>query len=404
MTDRIKQYKALGRGALTCALATALIALMAASAQAQTTHHAAASKSGSHSLPPLPAPARPAAPVTGTNQQVIYGGQSPDDGGITVAAWGGGTVAATADQAYMQGHSLKIVTKGPYQGGQILFANPVALGNVSEEKNRYLQLVISVAPAPGNEEFGGQNNDQMTDAGPAAYWGQSGPQAPRFQLVQAPGAYPPGFRPGGMPPGYGGGPPMGYPGPGGFGPPGAVPNQQPGQDQEDQDTGLPIKQLHLILQLANGSQTDVMRPVPQDNSTGWIRVALPLSALSFPGGSSGNAQLKSMVVAGDLPATIYVGEIRLIDDNTPITAIPPDEQDVAANDEVQFQGSGDGGASSLKYTWDFNTKGSFVPDAEGQSVTHQYPKSGDYKVTLMVSDLDGIKKPATVTTTVHVEE
>jgi hypothetical protein len=109
-------------------------------------------------------------------------------------------------------------------------------------------------------------------------------------------------------------------------------------------------------------------------------------------------------VAGDAPATIYIGEIHLLDDNTPITAIPPDEQDVAAGDEVSFSETGDGGASSLKYTWDFDTKGAFVPEADGQTVSHVYRKSGDYKVTLQVSDLDGIKKPAIVTTVVHVED
>lgn len=401
----LKSTRATAQGLVIALVVCGLCLALSASARAQARHHA-----GDALISPLPsltvsAVPAPSASLAGANQQVVYAGAAASDAGINVSAWGGGDISAAANQVYLSGgHSLKVVTKGPYQGGKITFASPVALGNLSSEKNRYFQLVIQVQPAPGQSEFG--NSDQQDTAdmgGPAVYHSGSA----RFQLVQAHpggagGMYGP---PGGFGPGrYG--PPGGF-GPGGYGPPGGYrPGQSPQnqQDQGEENPGLPIKKMHLIFQLADGTQADVMRPVPQTDTTGWIKVAVPLSALPFPASSVSDAQLKSLIVAGDAPATIYIGEIRLLDDNTPITAIPPDEQDVAAGDEVTFTEAGDGGASSLKYTWDFDTKGSFVPQADGQTVSHVYGKAGDYKVTLVVSDLDGIKKPAIVTTVVHVED
>ena len=58
----------------------------------------------------------------------------------------------------------------------------------------------------------------------------------------------------------------------------------------------------------------------------------------------------------------------------------------------------------LYFQWDFDTKDAFVPQSEGPRATHTYAAAGAYTVTLVVSDVDGIKAPATVTTTVHVEE
>lgn len=390
------------RAARACGalLAVGLAVGLAPAAFAQHAGHGAAGAL----VTPLPslsmgavAPALPAAAAATAqaNQVVVYGGQAPADDGVSVAPWGGGNIVSTASQVYMPGgHSLQIVTKGPYQGGQITFATPVPLGNLPAEKNRYFQLVVQVTDAPGKGEFGGTDQDQDQDMGGPAVYVPRATGGARFQLAQTTFNFGGGMRQGGPPPGF-------------RPPPGASPYQpqpQPGQQPEEENPGLPIKKLHLIFQLSDGSMADVMRPVPQTDTSGWIRVAVPLSVLPFPASSAADANLKSLIVAGDAPATIYVGEIRMLNDDTPITAIPPDDQDVAAGDEVTFSESADGGASSLRYTWDFDTKGGFVAQDEGQTVTHTYSKAGDYKVTLMVSDLDGIKKPAMVTCTVHVED
>ena len=65
-----------------------------------------------------------------------------------------------------------------------------------------------------------------------------------------------------------------------------------------------------------------------------------------------------------------------------------------------FHGTADGGASALRYTWNFGASGTDAEQAEGQTVQTQYDTAGNYTVTLTVSDLDGIKKPATSTVTV----
>ena len=76
---------------------------------------------------------------------------------------------------------------------------------------------------------------------------------------------------------------------------------------------------------------------------------------------------------------------------------------MSAASPVVFHGTGDGGASALRYTWNFGASGTTAEEAEGQTVQTQYDTAGDYTVTLTVSDLDGIKKPATSTLAVHVQ-
>lgn len=140
------------------------------------------------------------------------------------------------------------------------------------------------------------------------------------------------------------------------------------------------------------------------NSNRWISVAVPLSEMKFAG-DAGSATLKSVAIAGDDYADFYVGQIRLVTDDTPITCFAGDQQDVAAGDEVDLHGTATGGVSSLNYGWDFDAKGAFTEQATGKDVTTQYQAGDrDYTVMLTVTDADGVKKPATCKTVIHVEQ
>ena len=158
-----------------------------------------------------------------------------------------------------------------------------------------------------------------------------------------------------------------------------------------------------MLTLADGRQTEVRRPLPADavNGQNWYGVAVPLSVLKFPAG--GASPLQSLMVAADGYAEFSIGSIKIVSDATPITAGTGVDQTVTRGASVQLHGTGDGGASTLRYTWNFGTSDSpGVEQAEGQTVTTQYFTAKDYTVTLTVSDVDGIKKPATSTVLVHV--
>jgi hypothetical protein len=95
---------------------------------------------------------------------------------------------------------------------------------------------------------------------------------------------------------------------------------------------------------------------------------------------------------------LYVGELRVVNDTTPITGEPNLRTlNLALGDEVAFSASGYGGSTILKYSWDFDDKDGIQEDAVGQSVRHKFRKPGPYTVTLTISDAYGLKKAYTTT-------
>ncbi|RYG27897.1 PKD domain-containing protein, partial [bacterium] len=108
----------------------------------------------------------------------------------------------------------------------------------------------------------------------------------------------------------------------------------------------------------------------------------------------------------------YVGEVKVVNDATPIRgeisarlrngSVRKQGLNLANGDEVDFVGSGMGGSSVLKYTWDFNEADGIDADAEGQVVKRKFRKAGTYTVTLTVSDYFGLKEPYKTTLKVTV--
>jgi len=114
------------------------------------------------------------------------------------------------------------------------------------------------------------------------------------------------------------------------------------------------------------------------------------------------AELKSIGVFGDKFGQLYIGEINTLVDNTEISIGPLNDQILFAQQPATFVGSAEGGASTLKYSWDFNADDGIQEDAVGRVVTHTFPRSGSngekkYIITLTVSDVDGLKKPVSTT-------
>ena len=152
------------------ALTLAAIALpSAASAQSAAAKHKAAlaakakaaaaakAKAASSAITPLPStgagagssadPGNAAAPSsTALDPVLLYSGSPLGSGSVQASAWGGGAAADHSGDAYTAaGHTIQINTAGLYQGAQISFTLPVALGNLKSQTTRYLQIIFSAA-------------------------------------------------------------------------------------------------------------------------------------------------------------------------------------------------------------------------------------------------------------------
>jgi hypothetical protein len=366
--------------------------------------------------------------------QAVYDGGEASDSGITLSGWGAGTITQDDAHGVVAGkHSFKIESPGFYEGGTITFPQAIDLGDPTDT-SKYIQVSLSLAadpkyptpPPPADNPTNPYGNGGPQ--GPGGYGMQppmgdggmnqnqngrgdsfTGKTGSLFKLMQYPGPYqgqqPPQQyiqqQPGG--PGGPGGPGM----PGGPGQYGNGYGMGQNGAQPDEDTGPPpppAKEIHLVLTFDDGTQTDISRDVPlPEDMEDWFTIGFPLSKLGLKSGAA-TAKLAAITIASDNPTLINVGRIKLVTDTSPIQASTGGEKDVPVNEKTTFRAETTAGASTLSYQWDFDTKGPFVAQSDGRRVTHSYTKSGAYVVTLVVTDVDGIKSPVTTTSTIHVED
>lgn len=138
---------------------------------------------------------------------------------------------------------------------------------------------------------------------------------------------------------------------------------------------------------------------PDDN---WMRIAVPLSKLQT--GEAAEFRLKRLLVMTDIPTTLYLGEIKLVTDNSPIKVEPLSDQSVIITEEAMWAAEATGGVCSLKYSWDFDASDGVQPETTGIIGRYVYLRGGTFTVTLTVSDVDDVKAPVSVTTTVDVSD
>jgi PKD repeat protein len=154
----------------------------------------------------------------------------------------------------------------------------------------------------------------------------------------------------------------------------------------------------VIVTTTDGLKSEAYIPVSTSSggTRGWKNVAVPLQALA--GFDRTNKIVKEVAFSADATTTFYVGDIRVVNDATPLRAEPNARNlNLALGDEYVFSASGQGGSSILKYTWDFDDKDGVDVDAEGQSVRRKFRKAGTYTITLTVADYFGLKQPYTTT-------
>ncbi len=308
----------------------------------------------------------PRAQAQASDELNIYTGVPVRQAGIKLSTWGSGEATQDTDHVFIGSTSIKIATHGAYQGARLELANPVDLKPALADKYAYLQFVVTL-PNKNTQPTFGYPGFPGFGRGMGKFFGGQGRGA------------------GGYPGGIGG--------PGGF---------NPSTQETGMTTPKPLSQVRVVLVTTDGKQIEFCLPIDSAASGrgDWSYLAIPVSAI--PGLDKTNGEVKELRIFGDSAAVLYLGEVRVVRDETPIRVDDLPEYTVAKMDVVTFTASAEAGTTPLKYEWNFDAAHPGV-DAEGKTVKHQYRKGQqDYKVTLTVSDVYGIKKPVTRTTTVHV--
>ncbi|MCB8932444.1 MAG: PKD domain-containing protein [Fimbriimonadaceae bacterium] len=295
---------------------------------------------------------------------VLYApGRTIDDQGIVLRSWGSGAASQTDEAAYEGIYSVRVSTRNFFQGGILNFANTPDLATLYPDKNNLLRLTFRVADL--NLTLGGGGG--KGDAQGGAIGGLAG----------------------------GGGGVAGTAGGKGGGR-GAA--QGGGQSEK-----AALKELRFVITTTDGKRSEAYVPIDTSSSgdRGWRTTAIPLQAIA--GFDKTNKIVSSVALAGDATAVFYVGDLRVINDSTPISGEPNvTKLNLALGDEVQLWAYGYGGASVLTYKWDFDSKDGIQVDAESQVVKRKFRKPGKYTITVTIADKYGLKKPYTTTIDVTV--
>lgn len=319
----------------------------------------------------------------------IYNGQPAKESGIRLGAWGSGVAVESTENSYAGPNVIKITTHGRYQGARIMLDSPLDLKSELNDPNAYLQFTFQVAERTGGGALGG-------GYGGAPYGGGKGGFGAPYG----------GGKGGAGGAGGAGGPGGQYGGYGGYG----------GQRGGDAKLAKPkaIGSLRIVLVTTDNKRLDASLELENARTQRdqWKGLAVPVSTLSGLKESSG--QIKEIQFFGDNAGVIYLGQVRVVRDETPIHVDELPDQTIAKNDPITFVGSADAGPTPLKYEWtlqgvpssDASAKSevssTYTVTAEGRTFKHQFRKSGDFTVTLKVSDINGLKKPVTKTANIHV--
>lgn len=300
--------------------------------------------------------------------------RSAKDQGISFTSWGSGTIAETDETAFEGTTSIRVSSRNYFQGGIFTFATPVDLKSAYESKDNLLSFTLRLPEATPQAGGGGGNL----------------------------GGGSPGKGLGGGNKGGGGGDDLGGAGTSGRGGGGSVAGG--GGAKTTLSSSKSLESLRVVVTTTDGlkSETFLDLRAKLADQRGWVKSGIPLQAIAGLGRT--NKIVQSVALAGDATATFYLGEAVITSDTTPLSAEIEGEayMNLALGDERTLTAGGYGGSSPLKFEWDFDDKDGIQVDATGQSIKRKFRKDGKYKITLTVSDVYGLKKPATATIEVEV--
>ncbi len=346
-----------------------------------------------------------------TTGMAIFHGGSASSSGIKATSWGSGSVDEDKQFSYSGNQSFKIVTHGLYQGADLMFTNPVDIGAYVNDKNAYMEFAILPPAVPGANGIGGGFRGGFAGGGQGGFGGGSiGGFAGGGQGGFGGGSIGGSGRRGG----FGGQGGIGGPGGigglggaggiGGIGRTGTGANGQNNNQQNRNNRYKPeqrLQNIRVAMVMADGKTTEFLMPIASGTTDKqWKLLHIPV--VSIPGLAASSPQIKEIRIFGDNPATIYLGQIRINVDATPISISPLTEKVVQRNASGQYYATASGGSTPLKYSWDFDESDGIQDEGEGRAVRHTYIRSGDYTATLTVSDVYGIKPSKKATFKVHV--
>ena len=313
------------------------------------------------------------------------------DQGISLRSWGSGTAAETDESSFKGNASIRVSTKNYFQGGLIIYQNGVDISKAFEDKNNLLRVTMHTGDSGATLGGGGgigKGGGVPGGGGPGAGGG----------LVGAGGggaAGGGGNRGGGQ--GIGGRPPGGFGGPGGPPPGGGFGGGGLAGGASSSATPTQLKTIRVIVHTTDGKWSEAYLNLTTSASStqAWRQVAVPLQAIT--GLDRTNKIIDRLGFSGDATSTFFVGDLSILSDTTPIRAdVNARTLNLANGDEFTFTATGSGGASILKYSWDFDLTDGIQEDATGQVVKRKFRKAGTYDITLTVSDDFGLKAPYTI--------
>ena len=279
----------------------------------------------------------------------LFKGEPVRNTGMTISGWGSGIATEASDRVFTGRVSIKVSTQGLHQGARIDFKNPVDLLSEPFDNSTYLQFVLGFSMLV-KDTAGGVSS--------------SFPGRPASSGMMGTGGF------------YTGG-------------------------QEIEVPSRPrSRSLRVVLESAEGKSVEVTSDIPSKSENGWFHVCIPFKAFGFSPGDS--FALSRILVFTDVPENMFIGQISSIKDNTPITVDIGDEQTIAVVDTITFRAVAEGGASMLRYSWNFGDGDPEGDDAEGEMVNHRFTKGGEFIVKAIVKDYWGIKKPVVKTVKIIV--
>jgi hypothetical protein len=310
--------------------------------------------------------------------QVIYTPTAAlEDQRISLAPWGSGTITETNEMVLEGTTSIRVSSRNFFQGGIIVFGNPVDLNPAASDKANLFHITVQSQTA--STTLGGGGAAAGGGAGGLATAGGGG------------GGLATGGAGGGLQGGGGG-----LAGGGGQGNPPSTSVQQVTVDAT-------LTKVRCVVTTTDGLKSEVYIDLTSamGSAKGWKSVGVPLAGIA--GFERTNKIVKSIAFSGDTIGTFYVGELKIVNDTTPLYAEPSvREANLALGDELTISAYGSGGSSQLRYTWDFDDTNGIDVDAEGKTITRRFRKDGTYTITLTVHDAFGLKKPFSTTLIVTV--
>ena len=279
--------------------------------------------------------------------------RSVKDQKISLEGWGSGTIAETDGIAFAGTSSIRVSSRNFFQGGTMTLGEPKDLAKKYDDKSNLIRLTFFLEDSGWIYGKIDRNSEKSGGTGLIGHGGGAAQLAPGITTTRE-----------------------------------AIPS-------------IPfkpkIKQVRMIITTTDGKKSEAYVPIGTSqsaaNALGWRNLAIPLQAIN--GFDRTNKIIDSISLSTDTVATMYIGQIDVVTDDTPVRGQIDNvtKLNLALGDEVTLTASGEGGSSVLEYDWDFDDSDGIQIDDQGTMVKHKFRKAGTFKVTLTIADKYGLKKP-----------